>query len=76
MDISVSGRVNGSDRQTAAKPGDDSTTVNYGVLDFGAMEAIKTLHIQREQENPEKERERELEQRRHREKSSSHKRHK
>ena len=76
LDISVSGRVNGSDRQTAAKPGDNSTTMNYGVLDFGAMEAIKTLHIQRKQENLEKERERELKQRRHREKSSSHKRHK
>ena len=76
LDITVSGRVNGSDRQMAAKSGDDSTMVNYGVLDFGAMEAIKTLHIQREQEHLEKEREREIELRRQREKSSSHKRHK
>ena len=52
------------------------TMVNYGVLNFGAMEAIKTLHIQHEQENLENERERELEQRWHREKLSSHKRHK
>ena len=76
LDITVSGTVNGSDRQTAAKSGDNSTMVNYGVLNFGAMEAIKTLHIQREQEHLEKEREREIEQRQQREKSSSHKRHK
>lgn len=71
VDVTASIRVNG-DKAPLSRTGEDSTTVNYGILDFKVMEAVKTLSHQREQENLEKERETE----RRKEKSSSHKRHK